>query len=479
MTYASQQAQPPLKFIPPALNPWVLTSVQWLLPWWLRWRMGITAVSVEGGEQLVELYRRFQAKQVRFLIAFRHPSTDDPLCLAHLLGHYLPRAATQLSVPLRWPTHAHVLYDRGIPIWAGAKVGWLFSQLGGTPIQRGKLDRVGLRSARDLFMNGEFPMAVAPEGGTNGHNELISPLEPGVAQMGFWCQEDLLKVGRHEEVMILPLGIQYHFQTDPWLALEQWLTHYEQDCGLLDPAQPLPAPSPSAPPPHPATAQTANASISQLYQRLTRLGGHLLQMLENFYQQFYHLTLPDLPMQESTTPNLHLSHRLQRLLDMVLKVAEDYFDLQANGTVIDRCRRIEQAGWERIYREDIADLEALSPLERSLADRIAQEAQLRMWHMRLVESFVAVTGVYVQEKPSAERFADTLLLIGDLMQRIQGSPSVRRPYLGARRVEFRVGDPLSVTERWESYSTNRRAAKEAVALLTRDLQTALQSLIHA
>ncbi|WP_071599813.1 hypothetical protein [Mastigocladopsis repens] len=44
-----------------------------------------------------------------------------------------------------------------------------------------------------------------------------------------------------------------------------------------------------------------------------------------------------------------------------------------------------------------------------LGDRIAEEANLRMWHMRLVESFVAVTGNYVHEKPTAERFAETTL----------------------------------------------------------------------
>ena len=68
---------------------------------------------------------------------------------------------------------------------------------------------------------------------------------------------------------------------------------------------------------------------------------------------------------------------------------------------------MEQAGWERIIREDLRDKTAISPVERGLADRIAEEADLRMWHMRLVESFVAVTGRYVLEKPTADRFRKT------------------------------------------------------------------------
>jgi len=43
-----------------------------------------------------------------------------------------------------------------------------------------------------------------------------------------------------------------------------------------------------------------------------------------------------------------------------------------------------------------------------------------MLHMRLVESFVAVTGTYVLEKPTVERFAETTLLMFDMLARIKG-----------------------------------------------------------
>ena len=52
-------------------------------------------------------------------------------------------------------------------------------------------------------------------------------------------------------------------------------------------------------------------------------------------------------------------------------------------------------------------IETISNVERGLANRIAEEARLRMWHMRVVESFVAVSGSYVQENPSFNRFAET------------------------------------------------------------------------
>lgn len=445
-----EQVQPPLEFISPKFNPLTYKIVQPLLPGWRKWQTPITEINAENLATLAQLYHQFQQGDIRFLIAFRHPSTNDPFAIAELLWHLVPKAAKQQNISFNAPIHSHFIYDRGIPLWAGASVGWLFSQLGGIPVHRGKLDRLGLKSARDLFANGEFPIAASPEGGTNGHNEIISPLEPGIAQMGFWCVDDLLKANRNEQVFILPLGVKYHYLEDNWSAIDQLLTHMEADCGISAPPTP----------PAPATAPT-------LYPRLIRVGDRLLYLMENFYRRFYHQPLP-------TSEQDELPTRLKAILDMALTVAEKYFDVQPKGGLIDRCRRLEQAGWDCIYREDIADVENLSPVERALADRVAEEASLRMWHMRLVESFVAVTGRYVKENPSFERFAETTLLVWATMTRIKGQKIGKRPDLGKQTVQIAVGEPISVSDRWDAYKTNRRSA---VSDLTADLQTVLEQMI--
>ena len=100
-------------------------------------------------------------------------------------------------------------------------------------------------------------------------------------------------------------------------------------------------------------------------------------------------------------------------------------------------------------------------MDRGLADWIATEANLRMLHMRLVESFVAVTGNYVREKPTAERFVETTLLMFDMLARIKGDKLPRRPQLGHRWAQITVGEPISVTERWQAYKINRQAARQA------------------
>ncbi|MEH2406268.1 1-acyl-sn-glycerol-3-phosphate acyltransferase [Nostoc sp.] len=453
------QAQAPLEFIPPAFNPLLLRVVHLLLPSWINWQTAITQIEADNVEALVDVYRQFQEGKIRFMLAFRHPKTDDPLCLGYLLSQLVPKVARSQGTALEFPIHAHFIYDRGIPLWAGAHVGWIASHLGGTPIQRGKADWTGLRSARDLFANGKFPMAAAPEGATNGLSENISPLEPGIAQLGFWCAEDLHKAGRDQQVLIVPVGIKYSYVDAPWDAIANLLNELEAANGL------------------PVNA-SEDASVESLYPRLLTLAEHLLSLMEQFYTRFYHLKLPDAKIVgEIEDRNESLAVRLQALLNAALQISEQYFDLQPKGTLTDRCRRVEQAGWNYIFREDFKDVKGVSTVEKALGDRVAEEANARMWHMRLVESFVAVSGNYIRENPTVERFAETTLILWQMIAKIKGDKALQRPQLGKQKVKITVGEPISVSQRYPAYQENRLGARQAVAEVTNDLQHALERLI--
>ncbi|MEA5527572.1 1-acyl-sn-glycerol-3-phosphate acyltransferase [Nodularia spumigena] len=457
------QAQAPLEFIPPAFNPLVLKGFHLLLPSWINWQTAITQIEADNVEVLVDLYRQFQEGKVRFLLAFRHPKTDDPFCLTYLFSQLVPKVARKQNTALHLPIHAHFIYDRGIPLWAGSYVGWIASRLGGTSIQRGKADWTGLRSARDLFANGQFPMAAAPEGATNGLSEFLSPLEPGIAQLGFWCAEDLQKQERSEQVLIVPVGIKYDYVAAPWSAIANLLSELEASSGLMV---------------H-SGQQNEVSCLESLYPRLLTLAEHLLSLMEQFYTRFYHQTLPDAKTieAETTDRNAALVIRLQALLDTALRISEEYFNLLSKGQLSDRCRRVEQAGWNYIFREEFKDIKALSPVEKALGDRVADEANSRMWHMRLVESFVAVSGNYIREKPTAERFAETTLILWKMIARIKGDKAVQLPQLGKQRVKITIGEPISVSERYPAYKENRLEARKAVADLTNDLQQKLENLL--
>ncbi|MBE9105017.1 1-acyl-sn-glycerol-3-phosphate acyltransferase [Nostoc cf. edaphicum LEGE 07299] len=468
MPRSIQSTQPPLKFIPQRLNLLVLQIVRWLLPIALRFRTrpwlpaGIVKIEAKNVEVLAELYQQFQAGKIRFLLAFRHPEVEDPLCMLYLLSRIVPQVARQKGITLQSLVHSYFLYDRGMTVWAGKWLGWLFSLLGGVPVRRGRrLDRQAIQNARELFANGELPIAVAPEGGTNGHSGIVSPLEPGVAQMGFWCVEDLQKANRSETVIVVPIAIQYHYVEPPWSKLDWLLSKLEADSGLK------------------ISEIDSGNSEEIYYQRLSRLAEYLITEMEEFYRRFYHQDIPKtISTDESTSANQVLIARLHRLLDKALQVVEQYFGVQGQGNFIDRCRRLEEAGWSYIYRDDLPDINALAPFKRGLADWIAEEADLRMRHMRIVESFVAVTANYIQEQPTAERFAETVLLVFDMLSRIQNTTLPGRPRLGLRQAEITVGEPISVTERFTNSQGDRQASKQAVSDLTKDLQNALEKMIR-
>ncbi|NJL80287.1 MAG: 1-acyl-sn-glycerol-3-phosphate acyltransferase [Richelia sp. SM2_1_7] len=461
-------AQPKLDFIPPTFNPFILRLVHWSLPILQRFRLrpwlpsGITQIEILNGEILVNLYHQFQLGKIRFILAFRHCEVDDPLSGLYLFSRGIPQIARQQKINLKLPIHNHFMYDRGMTIWAGDWLGWLFAQLGGIPVHRGKtLDLQAIKKTRELLINGKFPLVVAPEGATNGHSEIISPLEPGVAQLAFWCAEDLAKANRIERVIVVPINIQYHYINPQWSKLDWLLTKLEADCGLSKQRLEI---------------TTTEQPEKLYYPRLLRLGEYLLSEMEEFYRYFYHRHLPDLS-EDCDSREENITLRLKNLLDVSLQVGEEYFGIKKTGNIIERCRRLEEAGWNYIYREEPDKFKHLSPVKKGLADWIAAEADLRMLHMRLVESFVVMKGTYIQEKPCFERFAETTLILFDAIARIKGNINPRRPRLGFRKSTITIGQPIDVSDRATVYRQNRQGAKQSVAQLTQDLETALKAMI--
>ncbi|MCT0226533.1 1-acyl-sn-glycerol-3-phosphate acyltransferase [Synechococcus sp. CS-1328] len=448
-------AQPPLRFLPPRQSPRLRRFLGLLLPLLLRSR-GLQRCRIEGVEALARRIEAQQNGRCRLLIGFRHPSTTDPLVMAQLLWQAVPAAARRLGLTLQSPVHSQFLYDRGIPLWAGAGVGWLLSLLGGIPIRRGRVDRPALAAARAVLLDGPHPLAVAPEGANNNLSGQMAPLESGLAQLAFWCAGDLAARQRCEAVEIVPVAIRYHWIEPHWEALDRRLARLMQHLGLeLD------------------GAGIGDAEVR--YARLQRLGERLLAVLEGLYARRH--DLPDVlpassPAAEAAlSPSAQLAARIDALRQRALAVAESLFGLPPRGTLQERCRRIEQAGWERIYREDLA---ALLPVERSLADWEAREADLRMGHMRLVEYFASVSGAYVAERPSFDRFAEVITILEDAIAWIEERPLPRRPSFGPRTVTVTVGDALPLDGRLEGYHRDRR---QAVQELTAAVQDSLESLL--
>ena len=187
----------------------------------------------------------------------------------------------------------------------------------------------------------------------------------------FGVQKDLKKAIAQKKCLLFLLAFNIFYVTPPWTEITNLLTQLEKDCGIKT---------------HLSTEKN-KLDEQQLYERLFNLGEEILGIMENFYRESYYQNLPDLDTLKATfddnldpiqqLPNSLFSLRLQNLLNVALEVAEQYFHIPNKGTVLDRCRRVEQAGWDCIYREELKPNQELSPVKRGLADRVAERRNLR------------------------------------------------------------------------------------------------------
>jgi len=450
------RVQPPLKVYPPKPNQLLLKLIRMVTPFWLRGQCGIKQIETRYIDRLVEATKKFQDGKSRYLLAFRHPTTDDPFAMLYLLTYAVPEQAREMGIKLTKTPHSSFVYDRGISLWAGEYINWLFPALGGISIFRGKLDRAALNLIRQQIINGKEPLSMAPEGGTNGKSELVAELEPGIAQIGFWSAEDLLKEGRTEEMLIIPVGIQYEYSAKAWGAIDQTIITIEKECGITKP----------------------EITPNTRYQRLYDLGSYLVQWVSDYYKNFYGSYANT---NTTITDTDDLATRVQDLADRILRVAEMNFGIKSKGTAIDRCRRLEQAGWDRIFRNDIKDIAQLSQVERSFADQLALEANYSNWHMKIAESIIGVTSDYVRQHPSPSRYVEVLKLMWSVLQRVterdQESVFKETPSFGDRKVIISVAEPLSVSDRLPEYQSSRTAAKECTRKLTEEISNSLNNLI--
>jgi hypothetical protein len=454
--------QPPLKVYPPQINPWILNIIRFVTPFWISKQCGINAIETRYVDRLVTATKKFEEGKCRYILAFRHPSTDDPFAMMHLLCRAVPKQAQAMGIKLKNLPHSTFVYDRGISLWAGDYINWLFPALGGISIFRGKLDRPALNLMRQQITSGAFPLSMAPEGGTNGKNEIVAELEPGVAQIGFWAAEDLQKVGRTEEMLIIPIGIQYEYRTDVWEQIDQAIATIEKESGLIQSA----------------------ITPENRYQRLYDLGLHLVQWVGNYYQTFYRQHIAQDIVQDAqvaVNQSQDLGTLIDNLCDRILRIAEINFGIKAKGTTIDRCRRLEQAGWDRIFRNDIKDIEKLSQVERSFADQLALEAYHSNWHMKIAESIIGITSDYVRQHPSPSRYIEVIKIVWSVLNRIteRDPKSVfkQTPNFGDRKLTISVAEPLSVSDLLPEYQSSRIAAKKCTGKLTEDIAKALKDLV--
>ena len=460
-----QGVGPGLRFLPPARNPWLLPISP--LGVWLNVRFGnrVRREELHGIERLIDAYRKLQEGEARVIVAFRHPAVDDGTVIFRLLSGIVGREARRHRVTLRRPPRGYMLYGRDVPLWAGRFLGWMMPALGAISVFPGRYDSQSIATMRRYMTEMPHPIALAPEGQVTYHNDRVSGLEHGTAQLAFWCLEDLKKQARTEEVLVVPVCTSYHYDTRDWAGLLSLLDRIENESGLAS----LDGLAPRGRRVH---TPLDDESRRKVCIRVIRASRQLVRLAEDFYARFYGIAFPPPRDEESEAV---LQDRLRGVCEAALSVAERFFHLKAKGGLVQRVFAIRQAGLAWMFRDDLGDLETLPGVERAMADRMALETWLVMRHMELVDLLEYLRTDYLAPDSSFDRFVESITNLWDAVNRLEGgniSGRVNPFYKTARIV---VNEPIAVSPRWSAYRENRR---RAVSVLTAEIFESFRAVVE-
>jgi hypothetical protein len=448
---------------------------------YLRRAEQLAPTELHNGDTLAAEFARFFAGKSRLIIAFRHPSVSDAPVLADLFARRVPALARRRGTPLHGPSFVHFLYGRGVPVWAGAASARLMPRMAAIPVYHRRADSEGMNAVRSAALAGRFPLALAPEGQVTYHNKVFGELEGGTSRIAMWTLEDLRKRGRHEDVRLLPLSIEYRYSGD----LLSQVDAYVDDTAARIGADSRDIRDVSAEPDRRAA--------------LLRLTAVLVTHLETLYAAFLPSGAPAVatdgamdklaprggamdqavartgPRPAAVPEPRRLRRRVERLCSGVLRAGEATHGLPSDGGFLDRVFRLRDAGWRRMFRDDLAEL---APMQRAFADTLAEQAKAATRHMELADVLEYLDPGYIADAAgdtgradagaagdpgsarvdvAAERLLEYALDLRDIVNRVEGGTIATRPRVRGRRAVVTAGRPVSV----EDFLTDHHAAGAA------------------
>ena len=349
------------------------------------------------------------------VLAPNHPASEDPVVMFLLSG--------RMSQPFYYMA-AREVFDRGR---FGTVRCRLMQRVGVYSVVRGTVDRDAFRTTRQLLVKGDWPIVIFGEGEISRQNDRVMRFERGIVQMCFWALDDMEKAEAGRPLHVVPVGIKYHYPRDMWNSIDAALTRLERH--ILPSAERTPA---------------------DRYGRLRRIGVAVFRTLAAEYQY---------EIDESVSLDVHI----ERLKGAILSRAEGTLGIQTEADTLTRTRALKNLVDAQVHQ----DLDEMTEYERKIHGEQLQKFEQFYPDLERLINFISITDGYVAEEPSPERFLDVILR---LEREVFGRSEMRGP----RVASVRVGEPIDLRERYDSYRDRKR---ETVEEITSDVETAVQSLV--
>ena len=287
--------------------------------------------------------------------------------------------------------------------WAGK----FLQSVGAYSIKRGLGDRPSISQTLELIQQPKSRLVIFPEGGCSYKNDTVMPFRPGAIQLPFSAMNQLVKKeGDIPDLYLVPVSLKYRYTKPMNRVIEQSLSQLEE-------------------------ALSIQKSTSEFYPRLRAIGEKILISIEKEYGV------------EVTTEDWN--SRIERLKDRILHDCEQKLQLLPKDHIPAR---------ERVYKiQSIID----SQDEKLTKEQEQTYKALYRSAFRLL-NFDAIYDGYVREKPTPERFLDTLTSLEREVFHIE-HPSIK----GRRKAFVSLGEPINLKDYFSAYQEDKTATVESLA----------------
>jgi len=413
----------------PKLCPQALTLLR-ILAWpYLSLVLGYKSVKIQGAGKLVAAFAAHLSGHARVILAFRHPYGDEAQLMGWVFLRGVAKEARSQGVRFAHAPHALFVHGYEVPRWGSPLIRWLLPRAGAMPVHHAKIDSIGMARIKDAIINGQYPLALAPEGQVSYASEWLPRLEQGTVRLGMAAADEIERVGRSEPVQGIPVSIHHRYGPEAFPSLERLVARILTFAGLE--ARP-------------------GATIGE---RLESGVERILSLAEEHY---------GLDGGQSSSrggrQNSSRDRRLAQVIYRALDAGERILGLAPGpGDPIDRVYRIRQAGWDRVFLEGI-ELENLPPLERALADRRAGEAWYAMRHMELVDFCWYFRCEPPDETAPLHLVVEYAQNLWDFGSRLAGGAISQRVIVRPKRAMVVIGEVLDLSSRLPEWRRNRKAS---------------------
>ncbi len=404
-------------FIPPSIIYPLAWAIDFTIPSLLKIVQNIDEVVISEKDK--EMLRSL--REDRMLFASNHPTTAEPpisFYLSNIMG-----------------ARFHYMAARQVFDWDHGMVGKLISSLGAFSVLAGTSDRESLKQSRKILSEPKGKLVLFPEGEpTSGENDSLMPLQPGVAQLGFWGYEDAKKLDPNADITVLPAFMKYVINAKE----DEVRSHLDKSAKNLE------------------NKLGINPGNKNILRRFLTIGRTTLEQAEKEYKV------------ESPKDSVW-DFRIGRVRHAILDGVADKFSIQNYDRKADAIMKLRQL---------LATLEMILVgfPDPKLPKMSAEDLEWARRECLKAFDLIVIKPEYLMGYPSPERFYEWLIrLEAYVFNKTPRMLGGEKPHL-SRKAYVYFAKPFHLSEYYEAYKKDKKKTVEDVTVRLRiDIQRLLDN----